>query len=264
VSQAAIDKSGNDPLKVVPLLDSVFGSLGHDQTLKQSELYSLALTFRGLNPAKIQMSTLPTLPDPTNRNRVLAKFPDAAGVIGLLSKFTAPPKKPIVKPLAADKVKVRVVNGSGLKGAGSLALDAFIATGFQSAGPAQDADRSDYQTSVRYAPGKFREGYTVAVAVGSPNLVEAASAKFTLGGDVLVIVGHDYTSLKHRFDLVPRPAGTLPSVAATSTTGIGPTLPTTSTAITSTTTSVPHRTVDTRFVPVDPKTGAALVGCPTK
>jgi LCP family protein required for cell wall assembly len=261
VSQAAIDKAGNDPLKVVPLLDKVFGSLGHDQTLKQSELYSLALTFRGLNPAKVQMSTLPTLPDPANRNRVLAKFPDAVGVIGQLSKFTAPPPKPVVKPLVADKVKVRVVNGSGLKGAGSLALDAFVAAGFRSAGPAQDADRSDYQTSVRYAPGKFSEGYTVAVAVGTPNLVEAASAKFTLGGDVLVIVGRDYTALKHRFDLIPRSTGTLTTV--TTTTAAGPTVPTTPTTITTTTTA-PRRTVDTRFVPVDPKTGAALVGCPTR
>jgi hypothetical protein len=109
---------------------------------------------------------------------------------------------------------------------------------------------------VRYAPGKFNEGYTVAVAVGTANLVEAASTKFTLGGDVLVIVGRDYTALEHRFDLIPRAAGTLPSV--TTTTTPGPTLPTT------TTTSAPRRTVDTRFVPVDPKTGAALVGCPTK
>jgi LCP family protein required for cell wall assembly len=263
VSQAAIDKSGNDPLRVVPLLDAVFGSLGHDQTLKQSELYSLALTFRGLNPAKVQMSTLPTLPDPTNPNRVLAKFPDAAGVIDLLAKFTAPPKKPIVKPLAAGKVKVRVVNGSGSKGAGSQALDTFVAAGFRSAGPAQDADRSDYQTSVRYAPGKFREGYTVAVAVGTLNLVEAASAKFTLGGDVLLIVGRDYASLKQHFDLVPRPAGTLPSVAPNST-AAGPTLSTAPSTSVTTTTSVPRRTVDTRFVPVDPKTGAALVGCPRK
>ena len=180
-------------------------------------------------------------------------------MIAQLSKFTAPPTKPVVKPLAADKVKVRVVNGSGLKGAGSLALDAFVAAGFRSAGPAQDADRSDYQTSVRYAPGKFNEGYTVAVAVGTPNLVEAASAKNTLGGDVLVIVGRDYTSLKHRFDLIPHSASAPPtSVRPTpSTQAFAPTT-------TTTTTTVPHQTVDTRFVPVDPKTGAALVGCPTK
>ena len=162
VSQAAIDKAGNDPLKVVPLLDKVFGSLGHDQTLKQSELYSLALTFRGLNPAKVQMSTLPTMPDPANNNRVVSKFPDAGGVIALLSTFTAPPKKPVVKPLAANKVTVRVVNGSGVKGAATQVLDTFTAEGFKSGGEAVDADKSDYKTQVRYAPGKFNQGYTIA------------------------------------------------------------------------------------------------------
>jgi LCP family protein required for cell wall assembly len=261
VSQAAIDKSGSDPFKVASLLDAVFQSLGHDQTLKQSELNSLALTFRGLNPAKVAMSTLPTLPSPYAqfKAQVVAKFPDAGGLIAQLSTFTAPPKKPIVKPLAGDKVRVRVVNGSGVKGAAGQALDAFTAAGFRSAGPAADADRSDYNTQVRYAPGKFREGYTVALAVGTLDLVEAASAKNTLGGDALLIVGRDYTSLKHRFDLIPRSTSTPPtSVRSTpSTQAFAPTT-------TTTTTTVPHHTVDTQFVPVDPKTGAALVGCPTR
>src|SRR6185369_4681077 len=151
VSQAAIDKSGSDPLAVGPLLTAVFKNLGHDQNLKQSELNALALTFRGLNPAKIQMSTLPTLPDPADRNRVIAKFPDAGGLIALLGRFAPKPTKPPDRPLAADKVKVRVVNGSGVKGAGSNALAAFTAAGFRSAGPAEDADRSDYNTQIRYA-----------------------------------------------------------------------------------------------------------------
>jgi hypothetical protein len=214
----------------------------------------LALTFRGLNPAKIQMSTLPTLPDPTNPNRVIAKFPDAGGLIALLGQFTPQPKKAPDRPLPADKVTVRVVNGSGVKGAGSNALDAFTAAGFRSAGPAEDADRSDYNTQIRYAPGKYRQGYTIALAVGTPNLVPAASAKNTLGGDALLIVGRDYHALKHRFDLVPAPPN-LPSTAPTS--SIAPTT-------TTTTTTAPHETVNTLFVPVDPKTGAALVGCPTK
>ncbi len=151
-----------------------------------------------------------------------------------------------------------------MKGAASLALDTFTAAGFASAGPAADADRSDYMTQVRYAPGKFREGYTVALAVGTANLVEAASAKNTLGGDALVIVGLDYTTLKHRFDLIPRPAVTLPSISTSSTASTTSVVPTSTTTITTTTTTVPHQTVDTRFVPVDPKTGGSLVGCPSK
>ena len=94
----------------------------------------------------------------------------------------------------------------------------------------------------------------MAVAVGTPNLVEAASAKNTLGGDVLLIVGRDYDKLKHRFDLVPRPTGLPPSTSTTSTTVEAP--------VSTTTTTVARPIVDTRFVPVDPKTGAALVGCP--
>ncbi|MCU1465305.1 MAG: transcriptional attenuator, LytR family [Actinomycetia bacterium] len=255
VSQAAIDKSGSDVLKVASLLDAIFGSLGHDQTLKQSELNSLALTFRGLSPSKVQMLTLPTIPDPTNGNRVVSKFPDAGGVIALLSTFTAPPKTPVVKPLAANKVTVRVVNGSGVKGAATRVLDAFTAEGFKSGGDAVDADKSDYKTQVRYAPGKFNQGYTIATAVGTANLVPAASEKNTLGGDALLIVGTDYDSLTHRFDLIPRPAGVTIPTATTSTTGA---------SASTTSTTVAKQTVDTRFVPVDPKTGGTLVGCPSK
>jgi LCP family protein required for cell wall assembly len=257
VSQAATDKTGRNPLKIQPLLNAVFKNLAHDQNLKYDDLAALALTFRGFSPAKVEMSTLPIVPSPFKQfpGQVAAKFPDAIAVISRLSNFTPPPKQPIVKPLVADKVKVRVVNGSGVKNAGGAALEALVAAGFRSAGPAADADRSDYQTQVRYAPGKFHEGYTVAVAVGTPNLVEAASAKNTLGGDVLLIVGRDYDKLKHRFDLVPRPSGLASSTSTTSTTVRRPV---------STTTTTVRPLVDTHFVPVDPTTGAALVGCPLK
>ncbi len=256
ISQAATAKTGSDPTKILGLLTDAFTHLTHDQNLTFNDLKELALTFRGFNPAKVEMSTLPWAPSPYPQfpGQVVAKFPDVVPVIDALANFTQP-KKAVVKPLLSSKVTVRVVNGSGVKGAGTSALDAFVAAGFKSAGPAEDADRSDYKTQVRYAPGKFTQGYTVATAVGTLNLVEAASAKNTLGGDVLVIVGTDYSSLKHRFDLVPKPAN-LPTTTLT-TAGPSPTTITT-------TTTVPKETVDTRFVPVDPKTGGPLVGCPSK
>ncbi len=66
---------------------------------------------------------------------MIAKFPDAMIVANRLANFT-PPKKAVVEPLEADKVKVRVVNGSGMKGVAGQVLDTFTAAGFQSAGPA--------------------------------------------------------------------------------------------------------------------------------
>ena len=163
-----------------------------------------------------------------------------------------------MKPLAADKVTVRVVNGSGVKGAATKVLDTFTAAGFKSGGDALDADRSDYKTQVRYAPGKFNQGYTIATAVGTANLVPAASEKNTLGGDALLIVGTDYDSLAHHFELIPRPAGVTIPPSTTSTTSTSAVVPTSTT-----TTTVAKQTVDTRFVPVDPKTGGTLVGCPS-
>jgi LCP family protein required for cell wall assembly len=258
LSRTAISKIGGDPTKIPGLLSAVFKNLKHDQKLKYSELSELAVTFRDLNPAKITMMTLPWAPSTLSgfRANVVAKFPDWIIVANQLAHFT-PPKKPVVKALPAGKVKVRVVNGSGVKGAASDALNAFIAAGFKSAGDAVDADRSDYDTQVRYAPGKFQQGYTAAVAVGTLRLVPAASANNTLGGDALLIVGRDYDKLTHNFDRFPRPAGSSVAPASSSTTVR---LPTTST----TSTTAPRETVDTRFVPVDPKTGAALVGCPSK
>ncbi len=254
LSQTALRKTGSNPLEINSLLNDAFKSLVHDQNLKYTELKSLAYTFRDLDPGKINMSTIPWTTDPADRNRVIPKYPDYTVVANSLQNFTPPPK-PVVKPLETDKVTVRVVNGSGIKSAGSDALGQFTAAGFNSAGPAEDADRSDYKTQILYAPGKFNQGYTVAVAVGTLNLVPAATEKQTLGGDALLIVGTDYASLKHGFDKVPKPAN-LPTTTTTT-----PSV-TTSTAAT-TTTTVPRTTVDTRYVPVDPKTGGTLVGCPS-
>jgi len=257
LSRAAVKKAGSDPLGINSLLKSIFTNLGRDQYLTYDEITSLAYTFRDLNPSKVDMSTLPVVPSTYRQfpGQVVAKFPDAGGVISQLSQFTAP-KQTIVKPMSADRIKVRVINGSGVKNAASHVLDTFEAAGFHSGGQPADADRDDYNTEVRYAPGKFREGYTVAVAVGTIHLVEAPSAKNTFGGDVLLIVGRDYDSLKHRFDLIPRPANLPPMSSTTTSIALHPT--------TTTTTTVAQTTPDTRFVPVDPRTGGTLVGCPTK
>ncbi len=259
ISQAAMDKTGSDPTAIPALLNAVFKYFAHDQNLKYDELTNLALTFRGLNPARVQMMTLPWIPSPGGAH-VLPKYPDATAVIERLANFQLP-KAAVPEPLAADKVSVTVVNGSGVKGAAKSALDALLAAGFRKGGDPADADRSDYtKTQIRYAPGKFFEGYTVAYALGTQNLVEAASAKNTLGGDVLVIVGSDFDRLPKNLHALQR--GSAPgTTVAGATVGTGPS--TTAAPTTTTTTVKPSVTVNP-FVPVDPRSGGPLVGCPSK
>ena len=261
ISQAAIHNTG-DVFGLSSLLDAVFKDFGHDQTLKLSQLEQLALTFRDLSPTKVQMLTLPwkSSPYPQFRAQVVPLYPDATTVLNRLAEFPIPPPT-VPRPLPASRVKVRVVNGSGVKGAAQRALDQFTGAGFRVAGPAVDADRSDYtRTQIIYAPGKFFEGFTVAYALGTQNLGQAIAAKNTLGGDVLVIVGRDYPTLPTNFKGLPK-ASTSTSV----TTGKGsPHSTKTTTTSTTTTTLVPQRTPNTLYVPVDPKTGGPLIGCPGK
>lgn len=249
VSEAALKKVGNNPLKIVKLLDAVMSNMTRDTGLSEGQIKALVKTFRGLNPATVQMMTLPNAPAGDGAN-VVVKRPEANSVIDRLQNFAIPRSLGVL--VAPKTVKVRVVNGSGVKGKARKVLASFVAHGYLEAGPPADADRSDYAlTQVRYAPGQGAKGVTVGGALGTSNIVEAASAAETLGGDVLIIVGRDYDQL---------PGSVLQPVAPTTTsTQTGSTKATTSST---TSTTLVQQTVDTRFVPVDPKTGGPLVGCP--
>jgi LCP family protein required for cell wall assembly len=250
LSEAALKKVGNNPLKIVALLDAVMTNMTRDTGLSEAQIKALVRTFRGLNPATVQMQTLPNEPAGDGAN-VVVKRPEANAIIDRLQNFSIPKSLPSL--VAPRTVKVRVVNGSGVKGKARKVLDSFVAHGYVAAGPPADADRSDYaQTQVRYAPGQAAKGVTVGSALQAPVIVEAASSAETLGGDVLVIVGRDYDDLP----------GVLLQPAAPTTASTRPGSSQTTASSTTTSTTLPQVTVDTRFVPVDPKTGGPLVGCP--
>jgi LCP family protein required for cell wall assembly len=259
ISQAAIDKTGSNPLKITGLLDAVVKNFAHDQLLKMDALKSLVRTFNGLNPTRVQMTTLPNEAATGSwAGHVVAKYPDANLVLSRLRDLTLPTVK-VPLPLPQHQVTLRVVNGSGIKGLGAKALQQFTDAGFQTKWDPSDASRDDFaQTQIRVAPGKGIQGYTVALASGTNRVVDALTRRDTLDADVLVIAGRDWDSLTHNFHYT--------ATARTTTTRAAGTTPTSQAApqTTATSTTTPRVTVDTRFVPVNPKTGGALVGCPGK
>jgi len=248
IAQTAITRTNDDPLRIINLVDVLMRHLTTDQNLTLGELKSLVRTFRRVRPADVEMTTLPWAPDPTNPNRVVAKYPDATALLGQLANFTAPPPFiPII--VHPDTVRVRVVDGSGVPGIAARVLQSLVGAGFRSAGPPTNADRATYtRTQVRWVSGKANEGVTVVYATGAKAFGEATAPADTLGGDVLVIVGRDWTTLTHHLSGLP---GTRPTQPAHPTT-------------TSTTPAPPTSTTLNRFRPVDPKTGGLLVGCPSQ
>jgi hypothetical protein len=247
IAQSAINRTNDDPLKIIDLVDVLMKHLTTDQNLTLGELKSLVRTFRRVRPADIEMTTLPWAPDPTNPNRVVVKYPDATGLLGQLANF-APPAPFIPLIVHPDTVRVRVVDGSGVPGIAARVLHALVGAGFRSAGPATVADRATYtRTQVRWVSNKANEGVTVVYATGAKAFGEAQAPADTLGSDVLVIVGRDWTTLTHHLSGLPGTGPTGPAHPATSTTRA----PATSTSI-------------NPFRPVDPKTGGLLVGCPSQ
>jgi LCP family protein required for cell wall assembly len=251
IAQAALNKTASNPTRLFGLLNAVQHNFAHDDTLTLNDLKGLILAFNGLDPTRVAMTTLPYEQDPANLNRLLVKYPDATPVIDQLASFPPPPAY-VPSVVSPSKVTVRVVNGTNEKGLAAKVLNEFLAAGFKSGGPPADADSNNYaETQVRYAPGQGEAGVTAVVATGSTHISESLSAKDTLGGDVLIIVGRDWDKLHHNF---PTP---------TTTTQPGGVAAPTSTTASTTTTSVPKTTTTLNpFLPVDPKTGGPLVGCP--
>jgi hypothetical protein len=203
-------------------------------------------TFRGLDPATVEMTTLPV---GYEGSHLLAQYPEAQPILDRLKDLSVP----VAIPQLANPSEVRVVtvDASGVKGRATELQTRLTGRGFLDGGSG-DASISDFpKTQVRYAPGQALAGLTVALYLGTSNVVEAESTTLrhgdqTLNGDVIVVVGRDYPKLR---GLLARPA----HPGRSTTTSAGGTSSTTTTTI-----EVP----DTRYVPVSTNGLRPLVGCP--
>jgi LCP family protein required for cell wall assembly len=251
LGQTALSRSVRNPTTAYALAGAVAKSMSKDQTLTSGELKSLVRTFRGLDPAAIEMTTIP-IKGGTNGDPLTVQFPEAQPLLDRLKDLKRPPFV-LGQAAAPSTVKVVVVDGSGVSGRAAKVEADLASRGFKSGGAA-DASISDYgKTQVRYGTGEGKKGLSVAEYIGTGNAVEVASTDViedgrTLHGDVLVVLGRDYPTLR---GLLSHP-DTLTSVTG-STSGA---------PASSTTTTTSGITPDTRYVPVSGNSINPLVGCP--
>ena len=254
LAQASLDRGASNPATAFALLNNISGSLQKDQNLQLSDIKGLINAFRDLDPQSLEMLTVPVVGVMKGDAQVVElKQPDADAILGRLRSFSNL-SSGLPTAAAPGDVRVQVLNGSGIAGRGQEVLADLVAHGFVSAGPAKDADRSDYPlTEVRWADGAAIKAVTAAAALGTPNAVAARAGEVT-NADVIVIVGRDWEGLVAPVKQPPDPN------AATTTTATNAAPVTTTT--TTTTTRTPPSPDATATVPVDPTTGGPLVGCP--
>lgn len=257
LGEAALNRGASNPLTALRLAHAVVSSMTKDQHLTNRDLKTLVQTFRGLDPATVEMTTLPV--SGGVRTPLVPQYPDAQPLLDRLKDLQLPPVV-LPDPVAPETVKVVVVDGSGETGRARALESALVGRGFASGGSA-DASNSNYaKTQVRYLRGQAAKGLTAALYIGTGNVVEAASTNVqdgarNLRGDVLVIIGRDYPNLR---GLLADPAPSTSATTSTTATSVG----SGTSSSTSTTTTTPTTTPDTRFVPVSPNSLEPLVGCP--
>jgi hypothetical protein len=183
--------------------------------LNLNDLRKLADRFKKIKPGNVTFYSVPVkgskrmqLPGYGNPNGVYVDIIDTAAAKKLYDSvkdrgpLPAPVASATAQPklsVAASHVHVRVLNGTGTKGAAARAADDLRAAGFDVVGTG-DADTSNYtQTIVRYGPEKVESSQTLAAAVpGSSRLADDG-----LGRVVQLIIGTNYTGA-HSVSLTPQ------------------------------------------------------------
>jgi hypothetical protein len=186
---------------------------------------NLASKLRGLDPSRIVFLTAPTQPKNVRIEGKAVVLPDDAGYAALFGALraddapitanatpapTQPPNDLIVRP---SRIRLKVLNGSGVSGVARKAGDELAGIGFQVLGTG-DADATSYtQTIVRYGPTKADSARTVAAALPGSQL----QLDQTLGSTIEVVVGSQYNGVREVTVASPTVAPTSAAPTPTST-----------------------------------------------
>lgn len=184
-----------NPAALVGVLNAATQSLTADPQLANIDnLRDLAVSMQNLRPADITFTTMPWYPAGDGAN-VLQNKKKAKPLWTSIKDDTAwPPKKSADQPLLRtepESIRVKVLNGTGVKGAGKKAKKLLREQGFNvvEVGNAKDGEYS--ATTVLYDPGWDVSAKTLIYSANA-----ASEAVDGMGQTMTLVIGPDFTSVK--------------------------------------------------------------------
>jgi LCP family protein required for cell wall assembly len=210
LDKALSSETLTDPAKFSAFLDSALGSVTVDEGLDSGTLNQLGGQLRSIGLDDVTFAQVPVAQVDywTPRGDVAIRWDEAAaadmfaaiaadrpvdadgGSGGEGGEGGGPAEGADVRP--AD-VRLQIFNGMGTPGLGAQARQGLTDAGFQVPGEAQNWSSRDVpRTLVRYAPGSLAAAELVAEALPGA----AMEGDATLGEDVQVVVGADYTGVQ--------------------------------------------------------------------
>jgi LCP family protein required for cell wall assembly len=212
-----------NPLKLTRFVNAALDSVQTDPALERSDIVDLATRLRGLSADKVSFLTVPIADDDYRPgavgSAVLWDEPRAEALfaalrdddeVGTPARSAARGAAPEVA-VAPSRVRVRVLNGSGVTGLGRRAASELTEAGFAVRGAATNAPTSRASTTViRYDPRWGQSVKTLQAAIPGATL----QAEPGLGDTFRVVVGSSWTGPRDVEVAAPRatPAPTPPPV----------------------------------------------------
>ena len=179
--------------KIDDILGETFENLKRDEDLGLNDVHALARTFREVDPAVVEMLTVPTTREfIRGQDAQVVVQAEAEPIFERLRNFGEQPAAGELPDIAPADVLVGVLNGSGVSGQAGRTLDALGEVGFGIVEPADNADRTDYAiTEVRYTAGNEEPAQLVlAYLGGAGNVVEVEA--LDADADVVIVLGADF------------------------------------------------------------------------
>ncbi len=224
LAATAVGKAGKSLSVANKISGQVLDNLQVDPSFGRDDVNRLARAFRNIDvndPNSVEMTTIP-VKDGGNVNGVgrvlLLDQPGADQTLARLRNFDAPLAPPEIQP---REVRVRVFNGSGVKGAAANASQALVARGFQYGGVG-DSPSAKNLTEIRYRSGSEAKAQLVQSYLGGvgtrvqdDSIVEA---------DVLLVIGKNFVGVASPGDT---PSTTAPTTTTRPANGSGTTTTTT-------------------------------------
>jgi LCP family protein required for cell wall assembly len=208
LSKVLADVKAN-PTRALELVDIGTSNVTLDPNLTIGDIRDLADQFKGFDAGKLESYPLPTVPYPSNENRLLL---DDANAEPMLNVFRGLPPGEIGPRL----IEVQVLNGTHADPAqeiANLATDvsgALQQVGFDMAQPDDVPDTFYAQTTIQYAPGQAMYAQRVARHITSGAAIPTEEAADLQPGQVRVIAGGDFSTVHEQatpIESMPAPAG---------------------------------------------------------
>lgn len=193
------------PTKMLSVVGDLARSMTTDSGMTAEDMVHIAASLRGVGSGRVQFITTPNSPDPADINKVVFAQPHADRVFAAIAHDRTLPKiakkagkeargNPPTLLTTPSKVKIKVLNGSGVAGQAAKARSSLTSRGFTVVSEG-NAPNYNYATSVIEYAGRAELAAVNTLKAEFSHVTLRQNASLT-PGTIELITGSSYSGLK--------------------------------------------------------------------